>query len=98
MPRIGQLLGTEPLGPTSFDVGDWVTGKDEPELRPELSGKRFRVVAIEEIHCTCGFSSDPDAKHANGCKLASVGHHQWVTLDIDGEKHVYSGSWLEKTE
>ncbi len=100
MSTIAARLGIVPPR-TEFEVGDWVTVKDQDRdsITEDLIGRGFRVVEIEIIQCTC--ESDVATRVLNGphepCCLLQMGSDQLVSIDFEGETMAFNGSFLTLT-
>lgn len=99
MLTIAQLLGKIPTD-ERYEKGEWVTGtSDEDLLSPELAGKTFQVIAVDDILCTCESTLapyPPGAVHEPWCRLSGKSR-QDVTIEIHGEPCQVVDAYLTHT-
>ncbi len=96
---------TKTQGVALFQPGDHVTWNPDlfRHLRPENQGDLGpfvveRVEPVPERPCTCDMLN-LDQSHEDACQYSSAksaGHPQYVTVSINGAKHLFSGAYFMK--
>jgi hypothetical protein len=95
MPRLAQIMGLEPSGDYSFAENDLVVTRESEDMPWRTLSEPHKVVAVEEVPCTCGQGDIAHGYHSSRCMITEAGHHQWVTVMVKGKRSRYSGVLLE---
>jgi len=85
------------------DVADWHPEERDSYIQQYHGDGPFRIVGVANLpkgKCTCGLTKELEEygfPHESRCdisSLESVGHPQWVEVEIRGNKERFSGAYF----